>query len=743
MGVQHAEVVVCSVATCELFCQSQKTIAVTMTRFTRSLAWRSFLLSSVSGAWQLGRARSTHEQPIEWPAEDDVARAASTPRAARWDELAGKLSDERQKAVASQSVTEERRDDAGKEPFDVLIIGGGAVGLYSALDAASRGLRTALVEADDFGSGNSSTSPKVLHCGHHDAQRALRQRSTEHLITMKEKITERRHLRNTAGGFLTPMPTVVPFSRMTEGGELLAAAALTSVVSLFAGTLRHTAWLGPKVRSEFGGMHEDEKVLGAVVLDDMQVDDAALCAQLALTAAAHGATVLNHAAVVGLLKETRMRASKVDRRRAGVQQDLTELAEKSRGTVMGAIVPASPTPVDDRPFHDVILGAKVRDTITGAEVDVAAKVVINCTGPWSDTIRKMDTLHEGGGIYAAFSSAVAFVGKVSRNNTIGGEFTGEVRRPRGELDAAGPLPASSQYALMVANTEMFQQPFFIVPYKHGLTIVGSADAVATAPRDVTGPRELTGDTAAVLPTPVAIHDARHIGAGLEPWGLRLDEVRCSMTPLLPLFSSWEKFPVVAEAVRRTHAVDDSAAERHLLHGLGATWSSARQQAAELVDAAWRDCDLAPVTDESLALDEQYKGRQAQWYGLKKPERVPPACRTAQLGIAGGGSDGARQRAGDVYRVCQEQPGWSSPIVAALPYQLGEAVFHARHTNAVTLLDVVARRMPLAIVDPVATAAALPAVADALAAEGKWSSKRRKEEIAAATEFLSASRAFMA
>src|ERR687891_16231 len=91
----------------------------------------------------------------------------------------------------------------GDEPFDVLVVGGGITGAGVALDAASRGLRTALVERDDFASGTSSKSSKLVHGG----LRYLQQREYR---LVYEGLRERQRLLNNAPHLVTPLPFLIP-----------------------------------------------------------------------------------------------------------------------------------------------------------------------------------------------------------------------------------------------------------------------------------------------------------------------------------------------------------------------------------------------------------------------------------------------------------------------------------------------------------------------------------------------------
>lgn len=96
------------------------------------------------------------------------------------------------------------------EEFDILIIGGGASGVGCALDATSRGLKTALVEMDDFASGTSSRSTKLIHGGVRYLQKAIMGLDIEQYRMVKEALQERSWMINAAPFLNKPLPIMLP-----------------------------------------------------------------------------------------------------------------------------------------------------------------------------------------------------------------------------------------------------------------------------------------------------------------------------------------------------------------------------------------------------------------------------------------------------------------------------------------------------------------------------------------------------
>jgi glycerol-3-phosphate dehydrogenase len=225
------------------------------------------------------------------------------------------------------------------EDFDLLVVGGGITGTGVALDAAARGLRTALVERADFASGTSSKSSKLVHGGF----RYLRQRE---LRLVYEGLYERTRALENAPHLVRVLPFLVPV--LERGGMIDRRLARLVGTALWTYDLAGGLRAGRKHQRL--GVDEAlahmptiarERLAGAYVLFDATADDARLTLAVARTAAAHGAAVANYATVESFLKD-------------------------------GARV----------------VGARV---CTGGEsIDVRARCVVNAAGVWADDVRALD-----------------------------------------------------------------------------------------------------------------------------------------------------------------------------------------------------------------------------------------------------------------------------------------------------------------------------------------------------------------
>jgi glycerol-3-phosphate dehydrogenase len=224
----------------------------------------------------------------------------------------------------------------GSEQFDIVVVGGGVTGTGVALDAATRGLRVALVEARDFAAGTSSRSSKLFHGG-------LRYLEQLHFGLVKEALRERElMLTRIAPHLVKPVSFLYPLRhRLWERPYVTAGLALYDAMAGRRSVPHHQQLSRTAARRLCPSLRSDALV-GGVLYFDAQVDDARHTITLARTAAGYGATVLNSAEVVAF-------------RRVG----------------------------------DQIVGARVHDVETGDHTDVKSTVFVNCTGVWTDDVHQL------------------------------------------------------------------------------------------------------------------------------------------------------------------------------------------------------------------------------------------------------------------------------------------------------------------------------------------------------------------
>jgi glycerol-3-phosphate dehydrogenase len=222
------------------------------------------------------------------------------------------------------------------DEFDVVVIGGGVTGCGVALDAATRGLRVALVEARDLASGTSSRSSKLIHGG-------LRYLEQLEFSLVREALRERElMLTRLAPHLVKPVSFLYPLTHRIWERPYTAAGLLLYDTMGGARSVpgqRHLTRAG--ALRLFPALKRDS-MIGGIRYYDAQTDDARYVLTLARTAARYGAVVMTSAQVTGFLREA-----------------------------------------------DRIAGVRVRDTETGEETEVRSQAVINATGVWTDELQKM------------------------------------------------------------------------------------------------------------------------------------------------------------------------------------------------------------------------------------------------------------------------------------------------------------------------------------------------------------------
>lgn len=231
--------------------------------------------------------------------------------------------------------------------YDIIVIGGGATGAGVALDSVSRGLKTALIELDDFSSGTSSRSTKLIHGGVRYLQKAIMKLDYDQYRMVKEALYERANLLDIAPHLSCPLPIMLPVYKWWQVPYYWVGIKAYDFV---AGSklVKSSYYLSKSRALELFPMLKKDKLCGALVYYDGQHNDARMNIAIALTAARMGATIANHVRVTGLLKKT---------------------------------LP------DGR---NVLSGVKVKDMVSGNEWEVRSKCVVNATGPFTDSIRLMD-----------------------------------------------------------------------------------------------------------------------------------------------------------------------------------------------------------------------------------------------------------------------------------------------------------------------------------------------------------------
>lgn len=484
-------------------------------------------------------------------------------------------------------------DALARDTFDVLVVGGGITGAGVARDAAMRGLRTALVEQDDFASGTSSRSSRLVHGG-------VRYLEHGQLRLVFESSAERRTLRRIAPHLVRPLAFVWPVyaGARVARWKLIAGLTLYDLLALFRNVGRHERLDTAGVLAREPRLLRDALVGGARYWD-ASTDDVRLTLATVRSAIAAGAVAVNHARVASL------------------------------ATADGRVG-----------------GARVLDTITGAGVNVSARVVVNATGPWSDAVER---LADGAARPAVRGSKGVHV---------------SVPRERIANVAAVTLLSPSDGRVM-----------FVLP-AGDFTIVGTTDTYETVQPDQVCASE--ADVAYLLEAANHFFPAARL--------VRADVVS-AWAGLRPLKASDGGSDDPGDASR-----EHTIAERvpGLVTVTGGKLTTYRVMARQVVDAVQRSLGSQPT--RSRTAREPLAGGTV---GDLTAEIAVAAGFTRDLAVATRlvHAYGDEWRA--VWTLAADDAALGERVEPACPYLLAELWFAVRSEMALTLGDLLIRRTPLA------------------------------------------------
>jgi len=485
----------------------------------------------------------------------------------------------------------ERLARLASEQFDVLVIGGGITGAGIARDAAMRGLRTALVERDDFASGTSSRSSRLVHGG-------VRYLEHGHLHLVFESSRERRTLMRIAPHLVRPLRFTWPVYRGARIPlwKLNAGLFMYDALATFRNVGNHRA-LGPEeVVAREPSLRRDGLVGGAEYYD-AATDDARLTLANIIAADEHGSVIANHAAVTRLVRDG--------------------------SALAGAIVA-----VED-----------------GSEISIRAALVVNATGAWTDRLRALDASANGHAVRATKGTHIA----VPR----------ERLATRGALTLLSPVDGRVMFALPSTAT----------------TIIGTTDTPTDErPEDVRASRD---DIAYLLESANTFFPSAQLTEA---------DVIAAWAGIRPLVAAgFTRDPASAS---REHRIDRSATG--MISVSGGKLTTYRSMAAEVVDVVERSLGRSPT--RSRTNTTPLPGGDIR--------SVDEVLRAAELEVGDGvvarrlvEAHGSRWR--EVAALTAEEPALARRIVRDLPYLLAEVVYAVEREMAMTLGDVLVRRLRIA------------------------------------------------
>ncbi len=519
--------------------------------------------------------------------------------------------------------------------YDVCVIGAGATGAGCALDAQLRGLSTVLLDAGDFVSRTSSASTKLAHGGVRYLRQAVTEFDPGQFALVRKALHERMHMLRCAPYLANPLNLLVPCFSWWEllyfATGLKAYDWIAGDASLFPSRMLSRAESLRRMPSLRGG-----KLVGAVAYADGQFDDARFGLSLAQTFARQGGELINYAEAIGFGKD-----------------------ESGK-----------------------LAALMVEDRMTGEHFQIAARIFLNCTGPFADGVRRLanpvlpERLRVSKGVHLLL-----------------------------------PLEAiRSQSALLIPKTED-GRVIFAIPWL-GSLLVGTTDDEASP-----------GDEMVVTPQEVEFllkHVNRYLNVNLTP-----QHVCAAFAGLRPLLKSDD---ANARAVQlkdtrklvRDHEVEVDAVSG-LISVLGGKWTTYRAMAEDCIDQVQRILGGNQAACKTMgyplagaegwvsdywkqlaahyALSPETARHLAHKFGTDSPKVLEPATHDALL---------------------------LQPLFEGAVPILAEVVYGIREEMAQTIDDILARRIGVQFHSWKDAAKAAPVVAQLLARELGWSEAQRDQ-----------------
>ncbi|HMA49987.1 MAG TPA: FAD-dependent oxidoreductase [Magnetospirillaceae bacterium] len=511
--------------------------------------------------------------------------------------------------------------------FDLLVIGGGATGCGIAVDAASRGLSVALVERQDFAEGTSSRSTKLLHGGVRYLEAAVRRLDKAHFKLVREALHERGALINNAPHLSNRLALVTPLYSWWQVPYVYAGLKLYDFLSgrrsIGASKLLSRA----ETMKALPGLRA-EGLKAGVLYYDGQFADSRLVISLVQTARQQGAVLANQIEASGLRHD---QAGRVN-------------------------------------------GAELRDRLTGERWDIRARAVINATGPFADSIVKMDD-REAKDILTV-SSGVHIV-----------------------LDRTYTPPATG---LLIPKTDD-GRVLFILPWQdHAL--IGTTDEKATLEDH---PRASEADVAYLLS-----YVRRYLSIDATE-----ADIKARWSGLRPL--AYDPKAKNSAELARDHVLIE--AKSGLITISGGKWTTYRLMAEQTVDHAVHQAGLtaSPCRTETLRL----------WGGATFDPRGDEVL-MRDYGLEADVARHLNRTYGDQGRLVAElaRQGWGKRLHPDHPHIEADVVHAVRAEDAVHAIDVLARRLGLALLDTDAAREAAPKVVALMSEELGWDEARRQAEL---------------
>ncbi|NIJ55116.1 glycerol-3-phosphate dehydrogenase/oxidase [Dyadobacter arcticus] len=512
------------------------------------------------------------------------------------------------------------------EEFDICIIGAGASGAGCALDAVLRGYKVALIDRKDFASETSSRSTKLIHGGVRYLEQAFKKLDFAQLKQVRHGLEERHIVLKNAPHLARPLALMTPVNSWFEGLYFKIGLQMYDAFAI-NDTLPKSKWLNKtEVLAKIPTL-DRKKLHSGVLYYDGQLDDARYCLALVQSASEKGAAVANYLDVHGFGKN------------------------------------------GDGKLNEVT----VTDTQSSNQFSIRSKMIINCTGPFSDKIRQLANQ----------------------------QLTERIRPSKGVHLVLPAETLNSEYAMLIPKTSD-GRVVFAIPFE-GATMIGTTD---TDVDDMSTEASLNE------------REKHYLADTLNPYlaqKIDISQLKAGFGGLRPLLSA-DPLQSTKNLVRDHEVEVDSVSG--LVSLLGGKWTTYRLMAKDTIDQAdaiFFQTNACTTDQHMLAGGEHYNTEF--WKELVEKFDFDEDISKHLVKKYG-------SRAGLVGELTSAEPALKERLVAKYPYIKAEVVYTVRNEMVITPRDFLARRTRLEITDWQETLNCLPVVTDLMARELEWDAEQK-------------------
>ena len=516
--------------------------------------------------------------------------------------------------------------------FDIVIIGGGATGAGAFLDAAARGLKVALLEQGDFSSETSSKSTKLIHGGVRYLENAVKKLDYKEYELVKDALNERKYFLKNASYLSSKLAIITPVYNWFDAAYYWIGLKAYDLLSK-GSSLGKSEFLSYEQTVSLMPFINKNSLKGSIRYYDGQFNDSRMNIALVLTGMTYNGLALNYVSAIDLVKE-----------------------------------------------KEKITSIKVKNNLTKEIFTIAAKVVINATGVFADTLRKLD-----------------------------GNSHPIIKASKGTHIVLPSSVISSTSGLIIPKTKD-KRVIFLLPWENK-TLVGTTDDESIIQ---TNPLSTDKEVEYLL-----MHINQVLNVNVEK-----KDILATYSGLRPLVNINKQLHTAS--LSRDHYIETT--KSNLITIVGGKWTTYRKMSEEVIDEAIKIADFNNIKSptKNLFLLGSHTDNPSLIKDLQKIENIDEDI-----------AEHLSHTYGDrAYKIIElDNKSKNKRILPQYPFLESEIIYALRYEHATNAQDILARRLRLAFIDYKSALTALAKVNQLIAQEFMWNEEKSQNEFSKAQIYL--------